>query len=99
MLLDYLDPPRDFVAGEHFGEFRMIAPDVVLNLSDHLVVCIAPGDETTFTFDLPGHLLVAAIVENGPFSYLGSNLGERLEIDGARPSPTNPALRPLRHRA
>jgi hypothetical protein len=52
---------------------------VALNLSDHLVVCLAPCDEAAFAFDLPGHLVVAAIVEAGPFSYLGSNLGERLE--------------------
>jgi DNA-binding SARP family transcriptional activator len=66
----------------------MIAPDVALNPSDHLVVCLAPCDEATFAFDLPGHLVVAAIVEAGPFSYLASNLGERLERSvpsGSRP--------------
>jgi DNA-binding SARP family transcriptional activator len=62
----------------------MIAPDVALNPIDHLVIRIAPGDETTFAFDLPGHLVVAPIVGAGPFSYLGSNLGETLE--GSVPS-------------
>lgn len=80
MLLDYLDPGGDLVARERVGELRMIAPDVVLDLSNDLVVSLAPSDETTFAFDLPGHLVVAAIVETGPFSYLGSNLVERLEI-------------------
>jgi hypothetical protein len=61
---------------------------VALNPSYHLVVCIAARDEATFAFDLPGHVVVAAIVEAGPFSYLGSNLGERLERlvpPGSRP--------------
>jgi hypothetical protein len=79
VLLDYLDPGGDLIARERFGEFRMIAPDMALDLSDHLVVSPAPGDETTFAFDLPGHLLVAAIVKAEPFSYLDSNLGKRLE--------------------
>jgi SARP family transcriptional regulator, regulator of embCAB operon len=52
---------------------------VALDPSDHLVVCLTPGDETTFAFDLPGHLVIAAIVHEGRFSYLASNLGERLE--------------------
>jgi DNA-binding SARP family transcriptional activator len=79
VLLDYLDPAGDLIAGERLGELRMIAPDVALDPSDHLVVSLAPCDEAAFAFDLPGHVLVAAIVEAGPFSYLGSNLGERLE--------------------
>ena len=58
----------------------MIAPDVVLDPSDHLVISLTPCDEPALAFDLPGHLLVAAIVEAGPFSYVGRNLGERLEI-------------------
>jgi SARP family transcriptional regulator, regulator of embCAB operon len=65
----------------------MIAPDVALDLSDHLIVCLASCDEAALAFDLPGHVLVAAIVEAGPFSYLGNNLGERLEASmpsGAR---------------
>ncbi len=79
VLLDYLDPAGDLIAGERLGELRMIAPDVALDPSDHLVIGLVPCDEAAFTFDLPGHVLVAAIVEAGPFSYLGSNLGERLE--------------------
>lgn len=80
MLVDYFDPAGDLVAGEVFGELRMIAPDVVLDPSDHLVISLTPCDEPALAFDLPGHLLVAAIVEAGPFSYVGRNLGERLEI-------------------
>ena len=57
----------------------MIAPDVALNPGDHLVVRLAPCDEAALAFDLPGHVVVAAIVEAGRFSYLASNLGERLE--------------------
>ena len=57
----------------------MIAPDVGLDLGDHLAICLAPCDEAALAFDLPGHDVVAAIVQAGPFSYLGSNLGERLE--------------------
>jgi DNA-binding SARP family transcriptional activator len=57
----------------------MIAADVVLDLSDHLVVCFTPCDEAALAFDLPGHV-VAAIVEAGPFSYLDRNLGGRLEV-------------------
>ncbi len=57
----------------------MIAPDVALDLSDHLVVRLTPCDEPALAFDLPGHVRVAAIVEADPFPYLGSNLGERLE--------------------
>jgi len=53
----------------------MIAPDVALDLIDDLVIGLASGDEPALAFDLPGHLVVAAIVEAGPFSYLGSNLG------------------------
>jgi SARP family transcriptional regulator, regulator of embCAB operon len=79
VLLDYLDPAGDLIAGNGVGELRMVVPDVALNLSDHLVVCLAPCDEAAFAFDLPGHVVVAAIVEAGPFSYLGSNIGERLE--------------------
>jgi SARP family transcriptional regulator, regulator of embCAB operon len=88
VLLDYLDPAGDLIAGERLDELRMIAPDMALDPSDHLIVCLAPCDETTFAFDLPGHLLVAAIVEAGPFSYLATNLGERLESSvppGSRP--------------
>jgi SARP family transcriptional regulator, regulator of embCAB operon len=87
-LLDYLNPAGDLVAGERLDQLRMIAPDVALNPSDHVVVCLAPCDETTFAFDLPGHLVVAAIVGTGRFSYLASNLGERLERSvppGSRP--------------
>ena len=57
----------------------MIVPEVALDLIDHLVICFGPGDEPALAFDLPGHVLVAAIVEAAPFSYLGSNLGKRLE--------------------
>lgn len=90
VLLDDLDPAGDLVAGDGVGEFRVIVPDVALNLSDHLVVCRAPCDEAAFAFDLPGHLVVAAIVEAGPFSYLGSNLGERL--DRSVPSGSRPRI-------
>lgn len=89
MLVDYLDPAGDLVAAERFGELRMIAPDVTLDLSDHLVVCLASCDEAALALDLPGHVLVSAIVEAGPFTYVGSNLGERLERSvpsGSRPS-------------
>ena len=58
----------------------MVAPDVTLDLSDHLVISLTPCDESALACDLPGHVLVAAIVEPDPFSYLGTNLGERLEI-------------------
>jgi DNA-binding SARP family transcriptional activator len=88
VLLDYLDPAGDLIAGERLDEFRMSSPDVAFDPSDHLVVCLAPCDETTFAFDLPGHLVVAAIVEAGPFPYLASNLGETLESSvpsGSRP--------------
>jgi SARP family transcriptional regulator, regulator of embCAB operon len=87
VLLDYLDPAGDLVAAERLDEFRMIAPDVALDLSDHLILRLAPCDEPALAFDLPGHVLVARIVEAVPFSYLGSNLEERLEISmppGAR---------------
>ena len=57
----------------------MIVPDVLLDSGDDLVVGLAPGGEPAFAFDLPGHVVVAAIVEADRFSYLGSNLGERLE--------------------
>jgi SARP family transcriptional regulator, regulator of embCAB operon len=65
----------------------MIAPDVVLDPSDHLVICVRPRDKAALAFDLPGHVLVSAIVETGAFPYLGSNLGERLEaslVPGSR---------------
>ena len=68
----------------------MIAPDVALDPSHHLIVCLAPSDEATFAFDLPGHHVVAAIVEAGPFSYLDSNLGERL--DRSVPSGSRPRI-------
>jgi hypothetical protein len=61
---------------------------VALDLRYHVVVRLAPCDEAALTFALPGHVVVAAIVEAGPFSYLGSNLGERLERlvpPGSRP--------------
>jgi pentatricopeptide repeat protein len=61
---------------------------VALDLSDHLVVCLAACDVAALTFDLPGHDVVAAIVEAGPFTYLASNLGESLEgsiLRGAHP--------------
>jgi hypothetical protein len=28
---------------------------VALDLSDHLVICLAPCDEAALAFDLPGH--------------------------------------------
>jgi SARP family transcriptional regulator, regulator of embCAB operon len=88
VLLDYLDPACDLVATEGLGEFRMIAPDVALDLGDHLVICFTPCDEPALAFDLPGHVVVAAIVEADPFSYLGTNLGERLEISMPAGAPT-----------
>ena len=86
MLVDYLDPAGDLIAAERLDEFGMIRPDVALKLSDHLIVCLTPCDEAAFAFDLPGHVVVAAIVEAVPFSYLATNLGERLEMpSGSRP--------------
>ena len=79
MLLDYLDPAGDLTARERLHELRMIAPDVALDPSDYVVISLASGDESTLAFDLPGHLLVLAIVETGPFPYLASNRGEMLE--------------------
>jgi pentatricopeptide repeat protein len=79
VLVDYLDPAGDLVTGKRLGELRMIGPDVALDLIDHIIVRLAPCDEAALAFDLPGHVLVAAIVEAGPFSYLDSNLGERLK--------------------
>src|SRR5437764_9078983 len=70
VLVDYLDPAGDLVAGERVGEIRMVASDVTLDLSDHLVIALSPCDEAALAFDLPGHDVVAAIVEAGPFSYL-----------------------------
>jgi pentatricopeptide repeat protein len=80
VLVDYLDPAGDLVAGERLRELGVIASDVALDLSDHFVICLAPCDEAALAFDLPGHVFVAAIVEADPFSYLGSKVGERLEI-------------------
>jgi SARP family transcriptional regulator, regulator of embCAB operon len=78
-LVDYLDPAGDLIARERVDELRMIGPDMALDPGDHLIVGLAPCDEPALAFDLPGHDGVAAIVEAGPFSYLGSNLGGRLE--------------------
>lgn len=64
----------------------MIAADVAPNPLNHLVIRLAPCDKSALTCDLPGHVVIAAIVEAGPFSYLGSNLGERLEgLSGSVP--------------
>jgi hypothetical protein len=56
----------------------MIAPDVALDPSDHLIVGVAACDEAALALDLPGHLVSVAIVEAGPFPYLANNVGERL---------------------
>jgi hypothetical protein len=80
VLLDDSDPAGDLGAANRRGELRMIALKVALDLRYHVVVRLAPCDEAALTFALPGHVVVAAIVEAGPLSYLGSSLGERLEM-------------------
>jgi DNA-binding SARP family transcriptional activator len=79
VLLDYFDPAGDLTARDGRSEVRMIAPEVALDPTDHLIVCLATCDEAALTFDLSGHLVIAAIVGAGPFPYLGINLVERLE--------------------
>jgi len=79
VLVNHLDPAGDLVASDGLREVRVIAADMAFDPLDDLVVRLAPCDEAALAFDLPGHVLDAAIVESGPFSYVGSNLGERLE--------------------
>jgi hypothetical protein len=53
VLLDYLDPAGDLIAGERLDELRMIVPEMALNQSGHLVVCLTPCDEAAFALICP----------------------------------------------